>query len=85
MMLIFDVMQHRIIDSIAPGATLSMAEFTKHVICRIFFTSHSIVTSNPVALRRLGTGKVAQSRCARFRMHSYGLRSKFTNGFYSCL
>ena len=37
-MLIFDVMQHRIIDSVAlgtiyspRGATLSMAEFTKHM------------------------------------------------------
>ena len=44
---------------IAPGAILSKAEF---------FTSQSQVNSNPVALRRLGTGKVAQTRCARFRM-----------------
>ena len=36
MMLIFDVMQPRIRDSIAPGATLSVAEFTKHVICGVF-------------------------------------------------
>ena len=57
--------------SIAPGATLSMAEFTKHVICKIFFSIHSQVTSNPVALRRLGTGKVYSSiACARFRMRS---------------
>ena len=44
-----------------------------------------VVTSKPVALRGLGTRKVAQSRCARVQntiMHS---RSKFTNGFYSCL
>ena len=59
----------------APGTTLSMSEFTKHVICNTI----SQVTSNPVPLRRLGTGKVAQSRCARFRMRSYGVRSKFTN------
>ena len=60
-----DVMKCRIIDSvaprtiyIAPGAILSMAEFTK------FPTSHQ-VNSNPVTLRRLGTGKVAQTRSAR--------------------
>ena len=64
-------MQCRIIDSIAPrtvyiapGAILSMAEFTKHVT--FFTSSHKYnVNSNQVALRRLGTGKVAQSRCAR--------------------
>ena len=91
MMLIFDVMQHRIIDSIAPGTIYSPRGYT--IYGRIYeacnlqniFTSHSIVTLNPVALHRLGTGKVAQSQCAHFRMRSYGLRSKFTNGFYSCL
>ena len=61
-----DVMKCRIIDSvaprtiyIAPGAILSMAELAN------IFTSHSQVNSNQVALRRLGTGKIAQSRCVR--------------------
>ena len=47
-----------------------MAEFTK-----FFFTSHQ-VNSNQVALRRLGTGKVAQNRGARAEDTQYGLKVK---------
>ena len=43
------------------------------------------VTSKPVALHGLGTRKVAQSLCARVQIAIMHLRSKFTNGFYSCL
>ena len=49
---------------IAQKAILSMAEFTKHV--EISKITCSQANSNQVALRRLGTGKVAQSQCARF-------------------
>ena len=67
-------MQCRIIDSVAPRinymapeAILSMAEaiLSMAEACKISNTSNSQVDSNPVALRRLGTGKAAQSRCAR--------------------
>ena len=64
-------MQCRIIDSVAPrtnymapGAILTMAEFTKHVKFPTPAT-HMQVNSNPVAQRRLGTEKAAQSQCAR--------------------
>jgi len=78
-MLIFDVMQHTIIDSIARGTIYSPSGYTIYGrIYEVCNLQNIPVTSNPVALRRLGTGKVAQSRCARFRMRSYGLRSKFT-------
>ena len=59
------------------GYTISMAEFTKFPT---FFTSHQ-VNSNQVALRRLGTGNIAQNRGARAEDAQYGLRSKFTNDF----
>ena len=49
-----------------------MAEFTKFPT---FFTSHQ-VNSNQVALRRLGTGKVAQNRGARAEDAQYGLKVK---------
>ena len=57
-----------------------MAEFTK---LPTFFTSHQ-VNSNQVALRKLGSGKVAQNRAARAEDAQYGLRSKFTNRFHCC-
>ena len=94
MMLIFDVMQRRIIDndSITPGTIYSPRGYT---ICgRIYeacnlqniFTSHSMVTANPCSrTTQTGNGKSSSIACARFRMGSNGLRSKFTNGFYSCL
>ena len=43
------------------------------------------VTSKPVALHGLGTRKVVQSQCARIQLTIMHSRSKFTNGFYSCL
>ena len=66
-------MQHRIIDSIAPGAILSMAEFTKHVICQPF-------TSNfePGRTTKTGTGKSSSIAVrARFRVCAAGSH-KFT-------
>ena len=67
-------MQSRIIDSITPRAILSMAEFIKQVFSFTCHSSISQATSNPVALRRLGTVKVAQ-------WATISLRSKFTNDF----
>ena len=70
-----DVMQCKISDSvtprtiyIAPGAILSTAEFYQYQPLTTKF--------EPVALRRLGMGKVAQSRCARFGCASMGLKVK---------
>ena len=71
------LMQWRIIDSVAPGY------LWQNLQSRYFLTSHPWIwqeTSNPVALRRLGTEKVAQLWCTGFRMRNYILRSKLTNG-----
>ena len=56
MMLIFDVMQRKEL-SIAPGAILSMAEFTKHVIYKTILTSNSQSNFEPSRSTQTGNGK----------------------------
>ena len=93
MMLIFDVMQHRIIDndSITPGTIYSPRGYT---ICgRIYeacnlqniLPATQLSNCEPSRTTQTGNGKSSSIACTCFRMRSYGLRSKFTNGFYSCL
>ena len=79
MMLIFDVMQHRIIDSIAPGTIYSprgytMADFTKHVICRIYF--YQPFTSNCEPSRTTQTGNGKSSSIAVCALQDAQLRFK---------
>ena len=78
MMLIFDVMQHRIIASIAPGTVYSPRGYT---ISGRIYEACNLRNFEPSRTTKTGNGKSSSIAVCALQMRSYGLRSKFTNDF----